>query len=615
MKRPLITWLVFAVCVAAVVGVMGGVTAMLLRLEVAEIEAERRAEFERIALWRMDSLMLPLIAQESARPFAAYERPSAVGTDRVSPGTPTDAAGEPPQWSPQPVLHFHVAPDGKVSSPEVPLADVAPLRWTTSIEIDLRRRFVDLRDSIRPAELLASLDQHERRLIYENDGGAIPPVVYPPVAVSEANAPNWSEQVPLDEQFSRRNQLEQQLTIGRAQDRGLRGYGEYQQRLQNTANVNNYRAQASSPAPAIADAPARRRIELEPIRAIWHADRLLLVRRAHVDGDDYLQGCLLDWATIRNGLAAEVGDLFPLARLVPIEADDAGIEPLRMATLPVRLVSGSLAPVEPLGLTPMRFTLGIGWSFLLAAAGAVGMLLWGTLRLSERRAAFVAAVTHELRTPLTTFRLYTGMLVDGVVATEEKRAEYLGTLATEADRLEHLVDNVLAYSRLERTGDAPFREPVDLNALVARLGDSLGGLAARSGMILTVDVPEAPVIVAAEAGAIERIVFNLVDNACKYGARDGDGRILLTVATDEARGRGIVRVRDDGPGIDPASAKRLFRPFSKPVSEAARTAPGVGLGLALSRRLARRMNGELSLDAAESGASFTLTLPAFRAAP
>ncbi|MEX1096309.1 MAG: HAMP domain-containing sensor histidine kinase [Planctomycetales bacterium] len=588
MKRPLITWLAFAACVAAVAGVMGWVTATVLRLEVAEIEAERRAEFERIALWRMDSLMLPLIAQESARSFAWYEGSSAAEAGAAEAALAEHVAPavvEPGGWSPQVVLHFQIAPDGALSSPTAPdaPADQAVGEREAALAAEMRRRLDRLRSAIRPAELLAGMERHERMLVYENDG---------PFPAVEANG----------------NRLERQLTTGRAEARGSRGYAEYQQRVQSVQNAYAFPAQAASVEPAPA-AVARRRIELEPVRAVWRGDDLLLVRRARADGAEHLQGCLLDWPTIRRGLAAEVADLLPAAELVPVPASGAPLGPRLLATLPARLEAGPLTPVEPLGVTPMRFTLAIGWLFLLAAAGAAGLLLWGTLRLSERRAAFVSAVTHELRTPLTTFRLYTGMLVDGLVSTEDKRTEYLATLQTEADRLEHLVDNVLSYSRLERAGAAQLREPVDLGALVSRLGDSLGGMAARSGMKFVVELPDARVVVAAERGAVERILFNLVDNACKYAAGSEDGCMELAIATDGGR-FGTVRVRDNGPGIDRAAARRLFRPFSKPVSEAARTAPGVGLGLALSRRLARRMGGDLSLDATVAdGACFILKLP------
>jgi signal transduction histidine kinase len=106
---------------------------------------------------------------------------------------------------------------------------------------------------------------------------------------------------------------------------------------------------------------------------------------------------------------------------------------------------------------------------------------------------------------------------------------------------------------------------------------------------------------------VEQILLNLVDNACKYAQGATDRRIHL--AADRTDGRLLLGVRDHGPGIAAAEAKRLFRPFSKSAREAAHTAPGIGLGLALSRRLARGMGGDLRLDDADGGARFTLTLP------
>jgi signal transduction histidine kinase len=137
------------------------------------------------------------------------------------------------------------------------------------------------------------------------------------------------------------------------------------------------------------------------------------------------------------------------------------------------------------------------------------------------------------------------------------------------------------------------------------------------------------------------VLFNLVDNASKYGhsppvpdaasvgkhpvpdaasvglppsgpesvldaASVGLIRLEASVSSDSVE----LRVGDDGPGISPAEGRKLFRPFSKSAHEAARTAPGVGLGLALSRRLARELGGDLRLEQGTArGATFVLTLP------
>jgi K+-sensing histidine kinase KdpD len=112
-----------------------------------------------------------------------------------------------------------------------------------------------------------------------------------------------------------------------------------------------------------------------------------------------------------------------------------------------------------------------------------------------------------------------------------------------------------------------------------------------------------------DVAAIEQILFNLVDNACKYGATASSERILHLEALPDDK-FAVLRIRDHGEGISAQGAKRLFKPFSKSAHEAAHSAPGVGLGLALCRRLSRSMGGDLRLDQSiRTGACFVLQLP------
>ena len=112
-----------------------------------------------------------------------------------------------------------------------------------------------------------------------------------------------------------------------------------------------------------------------------------------------------------------------------------------------------------------------------------------------------------------------------------------------------------------------------------------------------------------DAGAVEQILCNLADNACKYGRRDGlPGSIELVVSRE--RRRICFTVRDFGPGIPRGEQNTIFLPFHKSAREAAHTAPGVGLGLALCRRLAAELRGTLEIDRSwKQGASFVLKLP------
>ncbi len=110
-----------------------------------------------------------------------------------------------------------------------------------------------------------------------------------------------------------------------------------------------------------------------------------------------------------------------------------------------------------------------------------------------------------------------------------------------------------------------------------------------------------------DVSAVEQILFNLVDNACKYAARAEDKRIRFSVqpASDNV----VFRVWDHGPGISREDERRLFRPFSKSAQRSAESAPGVVLGLALCRRLAKQIGGRLAFVRMPEGACFERTLP------
>jgi signal transduction histidine kinase len=280
-----------------------------------------------------------------------------------------------------------------------------------------------------------------------------------------------------------------------------------------------------------------------------------------------------------------------------------------LAAIPVQI---STPPVvaEAASWSPIRVSLLVAWSCLLLAAAAGAMMLQSVITLSERRGAFVSAVTHELRTPLTTFRMYAEMLAEGMVPDAGQRQKYLNTLRVEADRLSHLVENVLQYARLERSPSGRRREPVTLAAMIDHCQSRLAERAEQAEMKLVVECSEADGAVAVETdlAAVEQILFNLADNACKYAAGAGDKRLHLQFATGARHV--TITVRDHGPGIAPAGRRRLFQPFSKSVHEAADSAPGVGLGLALCRRLAIDLGGKLELQSPEGGgAAFVLTLP------
>lgn len=346
------------------------------------------------------------------------------------------------------------------------------------------------------------------------------------------------------------------------------------------------------------------------LKPMWLEQELLLVRSAMLDGKARVQGVWVDWEKLRGQLLGAVTDLLPHASLAPALADAAKLDPSALVTLPVKLTAGAISLPVINGWSALQRALAIAWICLAAAAVAIALVLHRAMLLSERRGAFVSAVTHELRTPLTTFQLYSEMLADDMVPDATKRKEYLRTLCDESTRLTHLVENVLAYSRIERGRTAARVERVTIADLIARIEPRLSRRCTEADLTLAVALPDAVAALNMNVDAlgVEQILFNLVDNACKYAAPSSNPRTLhLDVSAEPSRI--TFRIRDHGPGISKQQQKRLFQPFEKSATDAAHSAPGVGLGLALCRRLAREMGGDLTLEKSDGGACFALRLP------
>lgn len=559
-RRP---WLVFVAALLVLVAVMVGVTARMVALEHERAAAEQRSAHEeqvRLALWRLDTEIAPLLSQELAA-VATLARNS-------------DSA-----------LHVPLPPE-------------------------VRARFVlpsdgALRVSAADDEVSAALE----RVVAGADLWALAP------------APTEGARQ-LDNPTASTDQVQQALDrprpsgsyFGSAQQ-AYRNVTELQNRMQAIDdNVAAYQSSLEISSLGLDAEPDGAAFEARaggPARPTWIGGELVLIRQLVVDDRRQLHGSWIDWPRLRARLQGEIDELLPQAELVPaVEAGD-DVQHL-LATLPVRLQPGPpTTPISEAGglLAP---SLALGWLGTLVAALAVFAVLRSTLALSERRAAFVSAVTHELRTPLTTFRMYAEMLEEGMV-DEAKRGHYLTTLRREADRLGDLVENVLAYARIESDRAPLSPQTLTVEALLERVRERLEERCRVAALPLDVELP--PGLATAELrvdpSAAEQILFNLVDNAAKYApSRQGPG-LELRVASGP---HGLVElsVRDHGPGIEPSEREAIFEPFAKAKAHASGSMPGVGLGLALSRRLAQQLGGGLRVELAEPGARFVLSIPRAR---
>ena len=244
---------------------------------------------------------------------------------------------------------------------------------------------------------------------------------------------------------------------------------------------------------------------------------------------------------------------------------------------------------------------------LLGAAGVIWLML-GTFRLEQRRGDFVSAVTHELRTPLTSFSLYTEMLEDGMVP-EQKKPEYYANMQRECRRLEHLIENVLSYSRLQRNAIRRARDTLTCQELFEPIAEKIERRLREADISFSFALAQPIRIlpIHTDAVSVEQIMDNLTSNAIKY-AKGENAKVQLTVQAD--RHNIVIRFRDNGPGISPKNRKLVFKPFRRTKDATNSRKPGVGLGLALARDTARSLGGDLKLEFGTlGGASFLLTIP------
>jgi signal transduction histidine kinase len=611
----------YSAIVALVIGGLGWVTTAALRLELSDTM--------RLALWRLDSRVTPALAREDSRPFQHYDPlfvPLPVMNiqgQALPPGSVLEPSPllnvEIPSWI---ALHFQTNAEGKWQSPQVLTESLAARFQQAPIRLDL--------SNVTPqrAELLNALKQYSAADLLKQ-------------------LPDLGEPLPVQDEMQQQQRVEQQLqqVVGQAanppagqnplsqNDNSDLANRFRQQKVTkdearggiNTTNTVNYNLGplfgdvvpwgefgGKWAGPSNGKAAA---VEIGPQLPLWlrgegQPERLVLARLAQSGGRKVVQGVLLDWEKLQEVLTAEVRDLFPDARMLPLRDGETEFPERVMTALPIQLDPGPLTASVLPGWSPLRIGLLLAWAAALLALLVVGLGGWSLFDLSERRFRFVSAVTHELRTPLTTLRLYLDMLTSGLVREEPKKEEYLHTLHGESDRLHRLVSNVLDFARLEKQRPKLAMRPVAIPELLDGVRQNWHGRCAASGKELVVEVtPGCGVDVTTDPQLVEQILGNLIDNACKYSRGATDNRVWLRARRD---GRSVLlEVEDRGPGVPARERRLIFRAFRRG-RQADVTAGGVGLGLALAVRWARLLGGQLHVQpgAGDVGACFQLRLHA-----
>ena len=232
----------------------------------------------------------------------------------------------------------------------------------------------------------------------------------------------------------------------------------------------------------------------------------------------------------------------------------------------------------------------------------------------ERMRRFVADASHELRTPLASIRGYSELSLKALGKAEqagtattpavmESTGSALERIQAQSLRMTRLVEDLLLLARLDEGRELVYGT-VDLTQLAVEGVADARPTAPDHAWDL--DVPEEPVIVVGDTGRLHQVVTNLLANARTH--TPAGTRITLTVAQEGDHG--ILRVHDDGPGIDPAVREELFARFARGDSSRARQTGGTGLGLAIVKAIVEGHRGEIIVDSAPGSTTFTVRIPA-----
>lgn len=226
-------------------------------------------------------------------------------------------------------------------------------------------------------------------------------------------------------------------------------------------------------------------------------------------------------------------------------------------------------------------------------------------RLQQLRSEFVANVTHELKTPLTSIRGFIELLKSGD-RDKETRLYFYDVLDIEAERLHHLIDDMLVLSQIENAREDASAVPCNLKKELQATVERMRPLAQKQNIVIELSAGEDGLWVLSSSSRLQQLFGNLVENAIKYNKPEGK----ISITLRRQRQTAVVRVSDTGIGIPPEHLGRLFERFYRVDTSRSREIGGTGLGLSIVKHLVGLYNGDVSVESVPGeGSAFTVRLP------
>lgn len=281
----------------------------------------------------------------------------------------------------------------------------------------------------------------------------------------------------------------------------------------------------------------------------------------------------------------------------------------RVASVPMAEGAVSIADRVPASETDERTEIGRVGHALNTLLDHVDASLEARQRNEERMRRFVADASHELRTPLASIRGYSELsLRDPALSDTTESA--LTRIQAQSLRMTSLVEDLLLLARLDE-GQELVYGVVDVTQLaVETLGDAQ---VAGPDHLWRLEVGREPVTVPGDAGRLQQVLVNMLANARTHTPAGTEVTLSVTRehATGDAAGdTAVIRVRDNGPGIDPSIANELFERFSRADRSRARQTGGTGLGLSIARAIVHAHHGDITVESRPGQTEFTVRIPA-----
>jgi signal transduction histidine kinase len=228
------------------------------------------------------------------------------------------------------------------------------------------------------------------------------------------------------------------------------------------------------------------------------------------------------------------------------------------------------------------------------------------LHLSRMKSYFMSTVSHEFKSPLTSIRQMAEMLVHGRVPSPERQQKYYTTILQQSERLSHLIDNILDFSKMEE-GQKIFQfERADITPVVKEMVESFQKLTTDEGFLISLSITEPLPDVVFDREAMEQVIHNLLDNACKYS---GESRSIEVQLYPEGN-KIVISVRDQGVGIRKEDQDKIFSRFYRAGEELTQAVKGSGIGLTIVKQIVESHQGEVTVESNPGkGSIFNVILP------